>query len=87
MKAILALALVLLAAPALAQEKTRAELYKADGSREGYAVVDEKSGRVDIYDKSSRRKAYGVEQPNGRTDFYRPDGTRAGSAVRQPTRR
>lgn len=64
---------------AVAQERTRVDLYREDSSRKGYAIVDEKTGRIDTYDKESKRTGYGVVRPDGRVDFYRPDGSRAGS--------
>lgn len=73
----LALALLLLAAPTLAQ--TRVELYNADSSRKGYAIVDEKSGRVDFYDNGSRRTGWGVIRPDGRVDTFTVDGRRLGT--------
>lgn len=81
--------LLLSALPAVAQDRTRVDLFKPDGSRQGYAIVDERTGRVDVYDKDSRRTGYGVVQPDGRVDHYRIDGSRAGTGIlrdRRPPR-
>ena len=76
----LALVLLLaLAVPALAEEK-RIDLYKRDGSRKGYVIVDEKSGRLDTYSRDGRRTGWGRIAPDGQTDLYRLDGSRAGKA-------
>ena len=72
---------------AVAQDRTRVDLYKPDGSREGYAILNEQTGRIDTYDKESRRTGYGVVQPDGRVDLYRPDGSRAGSGRTDKRRR
>ena len=62
---------------ALAQDRTRVDLYDKESNRRGYVTVDEKTGRLDTYDKESRRTGYGVVQSDGRVDPYRPDGSRA----------
>lgn len=80
-------ALLLLATPALAQDRTRVDLFDKEGRREGYVIVDEKTGRIDTYDKSSKRTGYGVVQPDGRVDLYRKDGSRAGSATTSKPKR
>lgn len=76
-------ALLSLAAPAAAQDKTRVELFDRDSNRRGHATIDEKTGRIDIFDKSSRRTGYGVIQPDGRVDRYRLDGSRTDRARRR----
>ena len=67
---------------AVAQQRTRVDVYRDDSSRKGYAIIDEKTGRIDTYDKESRRTGYGVVRPDGRIDFYRPDGSTAGSGTK-----
>lgn len=84
--ALAAALLLLLATPALAQDRTRVDLYDVKSARKGYATIDEKTGRIDTYDASSRRTGYGVIQPDGRVDLYRLDGSRAGSAVKERRR-
>jgi hypothetical protein len=81
----LVVAITLLAAPAaaVAQDRTRVDLYDTQGRREGYAVIDRDSGRVDLYDRDSRRTGYGRIQPDGKVDLYDPRGGRRG--VVQPT--
>lgn len=83
----LTLVLLLLAAPALAQDRTRVDLFDKNSRREGYAVIDERRGTIDTYDTESRRTGYGVIRPDGRVDFYRPDGKRAGAGVESRPRR
>ena len=79
---LLAAAALLIPAHAPAQDKTRVDLYDAKSRRQGYAVVDQKTGRVDTYDKDSCRTGYGIVQP-GRVEVSKPDGTRASSLVRE----
>ena len=71
--------LLVSATMAVAQERTRVDLYREDSSRKGHAIIDEKTGRIDTYDKESKRTGYGVVRPDGRMDVYRPDGSRAAS--------
>lgn len=81
-RVVLTLIFVFVAAtPALSQDRTRVDLYDAQSQRQGYAIVDEKTGRVDTYDKDSKRTGYGVIQPDGRMDRYRLDGLRDGSTM------
>jgi len=87
MRLVLVLAVLGFAAPALAQETTRVDLFDRDSNRRGYATIDEKTGRIDTFDKDSKRTGYGVIQPDGRVDRYRLDGSRAGSASPQKPKR
>ena len=76
--------LVLVAAPALAQERpdrTRVDLYRPDATRKGHVIVDQQTGRVGTFDERSRRTGWGRIERDGRIDLYRNDGTRAGSAT------
>jgi hypothetical protein len=55
-------------------------LYDARSRRQGYAVVNPKSGTVDIYDTLSRRQGYGVIS-GGTLQMFTPGSqrtTRAG---------
>jgi len=79
-------ALFALAAPALAQDTTRVDVFTPDGQRKGHAIIDEKTGRVDTYAPDSRRTGYGVIQPDGRVERYRLDGTRKDHARPSPKR-
>jgi hypothetical protein len=81
----LALVLLLFAPPALAQDRTRVDLYDKNSARQGYAVIDRDSGRIDTYDKDSRRIGYGVVRPDGRLDMYKLDGTREESITPRST--
>ena len=84
MRRAIAAVVLFLATPALAQDRTRVDLYDAQSRREGYAILDRESGRVDTYDKDSKRTGYGKVAPDGRVDRYRLDGSREGSAVTKP---
>jgi hypothetical protein len=79
----LAIALLAVAGPAFAQDKSRIDLYEADGRRAGSAIIDERTGRIDTFDRDSRRTGYGVIRPDGRVDRYRTDGSRDGRATIQ----
>lgn len=81
------LGLLLLATPALAQDRTRVDLFDKNSERRGYAIVDEKTGRIDTYDKNSNRTGWGKVALDGKVDLYRPDGSRAGSATATKPRR
>ena len=83
----LLLGLLVLAPPALAQDRARVELYDAKSRRQGYVIVDERSGRVDIYDNHSRRLGYGRVMPDGRIERFDRHGQREGTAVVSPPRR
>jgi hypothetical protein len=72
---VLLLAGVLLtAAPAIAGE--RVDLFDTKGQRQGYAIVDQTTGRVDFYDNGSRRTGYGKVDPAGKVQRFGLDGTR-----------
>jgi hypothetical protein len=78
-----ALVLLAVAVPAFGQdrhERTRIDLYRPNGSRSGYVIVDHQTGRVDTFDEKSRRTGWGRIERDGRIDLYRNDSTRAGSA-------
>lgn len=77
--ALLAVALLALGASALAGE--RVDLFRPDGTRTGYAVVDRQTGRVDFYDTQSRRTGYGKVQPSGRIERFGLDGKRQGETA------
>ena len=80
--AIIALALVAaLSTSAPAQDRTRVDLYRADGSREGYATIDERTGRADFYDRSSRRTGYGQVDSTGRVERFDTQGRRVPETV------
>jgi hypothetical protein len=84
---ILTVLLVSLAPVAAAQERTHVDLYRADGTREGYAIIDRKTGRVDYYDASSRRTGYGQVDATGRAERFDTQGRRAPETVLPPARR
>jgi hypothetical protein len=57
------------------------DLYDAASLRQGYVIVGERRGRIDIYDSSSRRLGHGtISGP--RVDRFRLDRSRTGTAVR-----
>jgi hypothetical protein len=78
--------LLLLAGPAVAQERTRVDLYDARSRRQGYVIIDDQSGRIDIYDSHSRRLGYGRLAPDGRMERFDLRGRREGTAVLPPRR-
>jgi hypothetical protein len=67
-----ALSLILPAAAVGGETKT-INLYNArDSKNAGYARIDERTGRVDIYDARSHRTSYGRVAPGGKSvDLYR----------------
>jgi len=77
-------AVLVVAAPVPAQERTRVDLFDKESSRRGYAIIDHAAGRIDTYDKDSRRTGYGVVQADGRVDRYAPDGRRLGTTTPIP---
>jgi hypothetical protein len=82
-------AVLIFAIPALAQEqdRTRVDLYDAQGRRTGYAIVDRESGRVDFYDPSSRRTGYGKVDDTGRVERFDLKGRREPATVLPPAGR
>lgn len=81
------LAGLLLAPAAVAQDRTRVDLYDARSRRQGYVIMDESSGRLDVYDTHSRRLGYGRIAPDGRLERFDRDGRREGAAIVPPRRR
>ena len=76
-----------IAPPAMAQDRTRVDLYDAKSRRQGYVIVDENSGRLDIYDNHSRRLGYGRVAPDERVERFDRHGRREGTAVVRPPHR
>lgn len=73
-------ALVATSPPAIAEERTRVDLYDASSRRTGYVIVDPKSGRVDTYDARSNRTGWGrVDEQTGTLDLYDLKGNRTGT--------
>jgi len=77
---------ILTPALCLAQDRTRVDLFKPDGQRAGYAIVDRESGRVDFYDPSSRRTGYGQVDATGRVERFDLKGRREPATVVPPVR-
>lgn len=67
--------LTLAATPAVAQER-RVDLFDPQGNRQGYVVIEPKTGRVDMYDKLSNRTGYGYIRPDGRVETFDLNGKR-----------
>ena len=67
--------LALAATPAVAQER-RVDLFDREGNRQGYVIVEPRTGRVDIYDKLSNRTGYGYIRPAGRVETFDLEGNR-----------
>ena len=40
--------------------ETRVDLFDKHGRRDGYLVINEKTGRIDQFDSQSRRQGYGT---------------------------
>ena len=53
--------------------------FNADSERKGYTILDRNTGRIDIYDRDSKRTGYGYLRPDGRVDRYDIEGRRRGS--------
>jgi hypothetical protein len=71
----------LLAALALLAAVTveRLDLYDQSGRFHGYVLIDEASGRVDVYDARARRLGFGqvsLARPTGILDFLTARGFR-----------
>ena len=66
--------------PALGQDRTHVELFNKQSRHDGHVILDPGGGRIDTYDRESRRTGYGVMRPDGRVELYHPDGTRAASS-------
>jgi len=64
-----------------AGERTRVDLFDAQGRRAGYAVVDRDTGRVDFYDTMSRRTGYGRVDQAGKVETFGLDGKRRGQTI------
>ena len=64
-----------------AGERTRVDLFDAQGRRTGHAVVDRDTGRVDFYDTMSRRTGYGRADQTGKVERFGLDGRRAGQTA------
>lgn len=80
-----AFVVLLLAAPALAQDRTRVDLYDTGSRRQGYAIVDRETGRVDYFDQRSRRTGYGTVDPQtGRAERFDASGKRQTPTVLPP---
>ena len=79
-------ALFALVSTTSAGERIRVDLFRTDGSRQGYAGIDRETGRVDTYDARSRRTGYGRVYQDGRLDLFAPAGTRAGQGRTRPAR-
>jgi hypothetical protein len=77
---------LLLATPssASAQDRNRVDLYRPDGQRAGYAIVDRESGRVDFYDPASRRTGYGQVDATGGVERFDLKGRREPATVVPP---
>ena len=81
------LAVALLVTPVHAQERpgqTRIDLFDKHSNRAGYAIVDERTGRVETYDVKSRRTGYGVIDSSGRIDAFDTKGNRVGYGTTTP---
>ena len=78
---VLVLAVLIVGAPAFAQDRTRVEVYDKESRRQESVVIDEKNSRVDTYDKGSKHTGYGVIRQDGRVDLYDVDGSRKGSVT------
>jgi hypothetical protein len=79
--------LLLVTPPLAAQDRTRVDLYRQDGQRNGYAIVDRESGRVDFYDASSRRTGYGKVDDTGRAERFDTQGRRQPATTLPPVPR
>lgn len=69
----------------------RADFYKKDGRRNGYAVIDPKTGRFDTYDTDSRRTGWGRVRPGSESsrtssDWYSLSGQRIDPRIPPSTR-
>ena len=73
--------------PALAQDRTRVDLYGKNSERKSYAIIDRETGRVDFYDPSSRRTGYGKVDDAGRVERFDRKGRREPATVAPPARR
>ena len=82
-----ALALVIVLVPAAAaQDRTRVDLFRPDGQRDGYAIIERESGRVDFFDRSSRRTGYGKVDDAGRVERFDTHGRRVPATALPPVR-
>lgn len=75
------------ATPASPQDRARVDLYRPDGQRAGYAIVDRESRRADFYDPASRRTGYGQVDATGRVERFDLKGRREPVTVVPPTGR
>lgn len=81
---LLTLAVLLLATPAHAQDRTRVDLFDAQSRRTGYAIIDRESRRVDYFDAQSRRTGYGKVDDTGRAERFDTQGRRVPGTVVPP---
>ena len=63
-------------APVAAQDRARVDLFRADGQRDGYAIIERESGRLHFFDRSSRRTGYGKVDDAGRVERFDTHGRR-----------
>ena len=72
---------VLLLGPVAADERptqTRIDLYDAHSNQTGHAIIEDPSGRIEFYDRQSRRTGSGTIGPSGRVDLFDRSGKRTG---------
>lgn len=77
------LLLLLLASPALA-EGERSQLLDQHGKRDGSAVVDQQTGRVELYDAKGRHEGFGVVKDGNRIEVFDQKGQRQGTIRSAP---
>ena len=68
------LALLLGLATLASAEAERPDLFDRHGRRTGYAVINARGGRVDVFDRASKRIAWGHMCPDGRVELFGLDG-------------
>lgn len=67
----LLIVLLVLGAVGSASAQDRIEIFKKNGQRDGYAVIDRERGRIDTYDKNSNRTGSGyIDRYNNSITIY-----------------
>lgn len=70
------LAAILLVVPVPGNARDRIDFFDAKGRRQGYAVIDRKTGHVDFYDAQSRRTGFGRITDGGKLERFDTKGRR-----------
>jgi hypothetical protein len=69
----LGILLALFIAFSLVTAADQIDVFDQEGRRAGHAAIDQGAGRLDLFNRDSRRTSYGTQCPDGSWDLFRPD--------------